>query len=280
MKSLYKAGTAQVGYERHKSKLIRLTQGVRQGSILSPYLYNIYTNKLLEQIRNTNVGTVLTDQSTSITSYADDIILMSSTLRGLQQMIDMCIDYGYKNGIKFNANKTEFIVSGQATIKNISLVIDNIKVSPSKNLKHLGFHWQTHATKVSSINKSHLEQRINDFWAASKALITSGIRFLHPNSISTLYQSILIPKLCYGLELCHLNHTDTVRLQTNTRSAIKSLFNISKFGRNYLHLALGIRNIIDIINKQKLYLLIRLLHNKTTRNIILSQLSNAIIPKF
>ena len=77
----------------------KLTQGVRQGSILSPYLYNIYTDKLLHKIRNMNVGTVLYNTSTSITPYADDIILLSTTIRGLQEMINACIQYGYENGI-------------------------------------------------------------------------------------------------------------------------------------------------------------------------------------
>jgi hypothetical protein len=273
LQSLYQAGTAQVFYKGIKSNTIRLTQGVRQGSILSPYLYNIYTNYLLEKIRNKKIGTVLANHSTSITSYADDIILMSATLRGLQEMIDTCINYGYENGIKFNPTKTEFIISGQPTMKNITLNIDGTDVLPTKSLKHLGFHWMTHATNISSINKSHLEHRINDFRAASAALITSGIRFLHPNSISTLYQSLLIPRLLYGLELCHLNKTDISRLEVIARSSLKSLFDVSKFSRNYLNLSLGIRSIADIIYERKLSLLVRLLQNGTMKSIILNQLS-------
>ena len=56
--SLYRNGTAQVHYENHVSEEFNISQGVRQGSILSPYLYNIYTEQLLSSLeRETNVGT-------------------------------------------------------------------------------------------------------------------------------------------------------------------------------------------------------------------------------
>ena len=38
-------------------------------------------------------------------------------------------------------------------------------------------------------------------------LINAGVRFCHPDTIFTLYKSIVLPKLTYGLELCYLNAT-------------------------------------------------------------------------
>ena len=75
-----------------------LTQGVRQGSILSPYLYNIYTEQLLSNIKSMNVGTIIVKVHTAITAYyVDDIILMSATLSGLQLLIDECVKFGKEN---------------------------------------------------------------------------------------------------------------------------------------------------------------------------------------
>ena len=74
-----------------------LTQGVRQGSLLSPHLYNIYKEEVLKYLEvNSKPGTSLYGHYTGITMYADDIILMSTTLNGLQKLVDKCIEISKK----------------------------------------------------------------------------------------------------------------------------------------------------------------------------------------
>ena len=69
------------------SEEFSLSQGVRQGSVLSPHLYNINTEELLKDIEvNSKSGTSLYGHYTGITMYADDIILMSTPLNGLQKL--------------------------------------------------------------------------------------------------------------------------------------------------------------------------------------------------
>ncbi len=41
-----------------------------------------------------------------IIQYADDITLVSSTAKGIQQQIDVCNQYGEEYGIQFNPDKT------------------------------------------------------------------------------------------------------------------------------------------------------------------------------
>ena len=111
---LYLNGTAVVHYASHQSpKPFALTQGVRQGGILSPFLYNIYTEDLLQHIKSLEIGTYLPNNlHTAIIAYADDIILLSPTLSHLQTMIDQCISHGINNCLKYNQSKTQFTVSG------------------------------------------------------------------------------------------------------------------------------------------------------------------------
>uniref|UniRef100_A0A7M5X2M9 Reverse transcriptase domain-containing protein n=1 Tax=Clytia hemisphaerica TaxID=252671 RepID=A0A7M5X2M9_9CNID len=60
-----------------ESKQFTLSQGVRQGAILSPYMYNIYTQELISNIKALQIGTSLPNGlQTCIIVYADDIILL------------------------------------------------------------------------------------------------------------------------------------------------------------------------------------------------------------
>ena len=89
--SLYRKGTAHVHYENQVSEEFSMSQGVRQGSILSPHLYNIYTELLLSSLeQDSKIGTSLNGSFTGIIMYADDIILLSPTVYGLQMLVDEC----------------------------------------------------------------------------------------------------------------------------------------------------------------------------------------------
>ena len=80
---LYRNGSAHVNYISSRSGIFSLNQGVQQGGVLSPYLYNLYTEDLI-----TNIGTFLSNKThTAIIVYADDIILLSPNLKHLQSMV-------------------------------------------------------------------------------------------------------------------------------------------------------------------------------------------------
>ena len=103
---LYRNGSAHVNYISSRSATFSLTQGVRQGGILSPYLYNLYTEDLITNIKSMNIGTFLTNKThTAIIVYADDIILLSPSSKHLQSMVAKCEDYGHTHGLKFNQSK-------------------------------------------------------------------------------------------------------------------------------------------------------------------------------
>ena len=141
LKSLYVNGTYQVLYNGHLSYKFNASQGVFQGSILSPHLYNIYTEELLKQIRTSaNVGTSICGTYTGIVAYADDVILMSSTLSGLQKLLDTCVDYYNDTSITLNVEKTEFLTSGHSPA-NPYIDLYHHHIPPQNRLKHLGFIW-------------------------------------------------------------------------------------------------------------------------------------------
>ena len=113
LKSMYSNGTYQVLYNGKRSYSFTASQGVFQGSILSPHLYNSYTEELLKMVESSTMeGTSLHGMFTGMVAYADDIILLSPTLTGIQSLINKCTQYFNTTAITLNVDKTEFITSG------------------------------------------------------------------------------------------------------------------------------------------------------------------------
>ena len=78
LSSLYRLGSAKFHYEGCVSSEFSISQRVRQGSILAPYLYNIYFELLLREMESScNFGASIFGKFTGIIMYADDIILLS-----------------------------------------------------------------------------------------------------------------------------------------------------------------------------------------------------------
>jgi len=71
-----------VKWDRVYSSMFVITSGVRQGSVLSPILFNLYMNDLA----NINPGV----NRICIILYADDILLIAPSVTMLENLLHMC----------------------------------------------------------------------------------------------------------------------------------------------------------------------------------------------
>ena len=60
-----------------------VTNGVRQGGVLSPIHFNVYMDELIDKLKMNDVGCHIGRQFTGAFCYADDLTLLSPTIRGL-----------------------------------------------------------------------------------------------------------------------------------------------------------------------------------------------------
>jgi len=64
----------------------QLTQGIRQGGVLSPYLFAVYVDDAITTVEHKRIGCYYKSVSVSIIMYADDIVLLSPSVTALQQL--------------------------------------------------------------------------------------------------------------------------------------------------------------------------------------------------
>ena len=88
LKSLYRSVRCSVQVNGIDSEWFNVTTGLRQGCILSPLLFNLLSNDIIQEIISIKCGVKYngTDEL-SILMYADDIMLISDSEVNLQQML-------------------------------------------------------------------------------------------------------------------------------------------------------------------------------------------------
>ena len=88
------------------SELFTVSNGVRQGGILSPHFFNVYDVDLSTKLNKLKVGCVMGEFIINHLLYADDIVLVSPSSAGLKKLLAVCEKFGDDNDILFNANKS------------------------------------------------------------------------------------------------------------------------------------------------------------------------------
>ena len=117
-------------------------QGVRQGCILSPILFNIFISDLpniLDDAENdpAKIGILKT---LSCILWADDLVMISETKEGLTKMMEKLSEFASQNGLKINSDKTKCMIFN----KNGRHIKCNIKcgdmiIHSTREYKYLGF---------------------------------------------------------------------------------------------------------------------------------------------
>ena len=130
---------ACVNFNGFKGQFWRVGSGVRQGGILSPLLFNLYLNEVLENISKINVGCFLANRPVNIMCYADDIILCAPSKNGLQFLIDETCKILDANNLPLN-DKSEYIIFKHRQVNHIkySIMIKGITFENIKETKYLG----------------------------------------------------------------------------------------------------------------------------------------------
>ena len=116
--------------------------GVQQGAMLSPYLFAFFLNDLPDLLKTHNApgGISIDETDIMMLMYADDIVLVSKSIVGLQNSLDLLYDYCNMWKLTVNFEKSNILVcrsGGRKHINEIWFWGDHI-MEQCDNYKYLG----------------------------------------------------------------------------------------------------------------------------------------------
>lgn len=110
IKNMYTNVQSCMGINGVKSNFFQIKLGLRQGCVLSPLLFDIFINDLVEEIKKSELGVQYGNDKIAILLFADDIVIIAETAKDLQLLMNILYEYSLKWRIKFNHEKSAVVV--------------------------------------------------------------------------------------------------------------------------------------------------------------------------
>ena len=107
--SWYRDQKSSVLWNKTLSENFSVSNGVRQGGVLSPILFIVYIDELLTRLESQAVGCYWSHYSVGALGYADDIVLLAPSASALRMMLNTCCQFANDFNLLFNPGKTQLV---------------------------------------------------------------------------------------------------------------------------------------------------------------------------
>ena len=117
LRNLYAGQEATVRTGHGTTDWFQIRKGIRQGCILSPCFFNLYTEYLMRnaELDEAQAGIKIAGRNSNNLRYADDTMLMAESEEELKSLLMKVKEESEKAGLKLNIQKTKIMASGPIT---------------------------------------------------------------------------------------------------------------------------------------------------------------------
>ena len=106
----YRTQEFRVKWASTSSACFSVSNGVRQGSILSPSFFNVYIDDLSQMLKHRVQGCYINNVCFNHLFYADDMVLLAPSAFALQSLLDICNMFLKENDLVLNYRKSKYMV--------------------------------------------------------------------------------------------------------------------------------------------------------------------------
>ena len=219
--------SARIKWCNSTGEFLGMNQGVRQGGVLSPLLFKLYIDDILNELVKLDVGCKFGLSRVNAIAYADDIVLISNSIETLEIIYKKFKENIDNLDLMMNANKSKCMIftSGNKKPELKSIKLGNQEFEVVDSYKYLGNVIQFNLRNVLDI-----EQKLQSFYSSYYSILRN---FNHVNiqTFLFIFKSYCLPS--YGLALWNgdnvFSHQIFKTFEIAYSGALKRICNVPKF---------------------------------------------------
>lgn len=117
----------------------RIRRGVRQGCSLSPYLFNIFIEEIVQEFKVKTKDVKINGKVIHCIRFADDIAMVTETAKDMQQSLTVFNEILKRYLMKINIRKTKImVVSKESRVPTVKIRLDNKEIDQVHQYTYLG----------------------------------------------------------------------------------------------------------------------------------------------
>lgn len=204
IKELYSHSEALVQIDNFLSKPCAIRKGARQGCILSPMLFNIYSEYIMRgALENWNGGITVGGVKISNLRYADDTVLFASSAEELQELMGRLEKESTNLHLEINHDKTKIMIVDR--LNNNRPDITHIGLSQVVNqFVYLGAVITNEGGSSAEVRR-RCEMARRTMRDLQRTWVDSDITI---NTKKQIVKTLIFPIVLYGAETWTLKATD------------------------------------------------------------------------
>lgn len=267
------------------SKHFEISRSIKQGGLLSMFFFTVAYYDIHQCVSGSGDSLQYKGRDVGSLTLADDTALLSNTVNGLQNMMNLAAEYGRKWRIVFSSTKTKCITFGEHRQKNSQHIsqrqwyFNGNAIDEVQHYVHVG-------VKLCSYRSSY--ERIKDMakkgYSIYGSLLGCGLNEngLSPLISSQIWHRISLPSMLYACELWN----DIPKVQINMLEQVQKTIAKSIQGlyrRTHDEIVrglLGWYTISGYIDKMKLlfiHTLVNMNSNSIVKHVFLNEMYKSCI---
>lgn len=214
---LYRKSMGRIKTERRTGSCFRLQKGFKQVDPVSANLFNAVLEEIFKSMNWENKGIKVDGKWLSNLRFADDVVLISSSLDELQEMAEELAVKSEMKGMKMSFEKTKFLSNRE----DVDFRINGECIEVVTSYVYLG-----QAISVNRDLRVEIKNRIRKAWGKYWSYIALLKSKITNSSKIKILNNFVFPSLTYGAQSWALTKELTNRVQSTTNRMIRSILGI------------------------------------------------------
>ncbi len=188
-------------------------------------MFTVHMDELIKELQSAGIGCYVGHEYFGCFSYADDMKLLYPSIKGLQQMIEICERFGVKYSLTYNAKKSVCMVYYQFVDRSvqfndsINIMLNESRLIWSNCVKHLGNYIKYDLSEYEEI----LYKNVDYIWRVN------GLCIKYQDAVPEVKMHLLNTYCChfYGSQAWSFNDKNIKYIINAWNRAVRKIWNFN-----------------------------------------------------